>query len=228
MEALRESVLVREGRTPLWRWHLERLRDAGLPPEAFAEIGRARRTALAEAGPGFSGKLQLVVAPDGSTAAALDTEPSSLAVPGGPTVLPVKVTQPPELPPGAAKPASRAYWDGPLRLARSRGADLAVLVLPGGEVIDAATATVFAVIGDGLVTPPAPPAIAGVARRVVLGMLAPGLGLRTCVRTLEWSEFECADEAFLANAVGGVVPVRDRGGAVTARVSEAFEALLSR
>lgn len=72
-----------------------------------------------------------------------------------------------------------------------------------------------------LVTPPAPPAVAGVARRFLLARAA-GVGCSTEVRPLRANEVECASEVFLTNAFGGVVAVRGRGGPATERVRALF------
>jgi branched-subunit amino acid aminotransferase/4-amino-4-deoxychorismate lyase len=129
----------------------------------------------------------------------------------------------PTLPAHAAKSADRRYWDGPMRLAHLRGADQAVLVTEDGLVVDGGSATVWALLGGALVTPPAPPAVAGVARRLIVREVAPLAGVSTAVRPLKWTEVEAAEELLLSNAVGGLVAVRGRGGRVAELLGEAWK-----
>lgn len=218
---LRESVRAIAGRAPLLVLHLERLAEGGTPVPALADVAEAVIASAAAAPPEVV-KLQVVVAADGRFRITPSSEPSSLDVPGGPVVVPVTVQELPTLPPHAAKPADRAYWDGPQRLAHLRGGDQAVLVAPDGAVVDGGTATVWAVLGDVLVTPPAPPAIAGVARRLILRELAPLLGLATEVRPLPLEELLSAEETLLSNAVGGIVAARGRGGSVASELAAAW------
>jgi branched-subunit amino acid aminotransferase/4-amino-4-deoxychorismate lyase len=222
---LRETVRLVDSRLPLLRFHLERLAEGGIPAEELSAVETAA-LAAARSAPPAARKLQVVVAPGGRLAVRVSAEASSLDVPGGPAIVPVTVRRLPVLPPHAAKPASRGYWDGPQHAAELRGGQQAVLVTPAGDVIDGGTASVWAVLGRTLVTPPAPPAVAGVARRVILRELAPALGLRTEVRHLTLAELLAADEVLLSNAVGGVVPARGKGGRTAEQLSVAFVELL--
>ena len=223
---LRESVRVVRGSLPLLALHLERLTEGGTPAAVLAALASSAEAAAAATGPGVV-KLHIVVAPaEARFSIDLDPLPSTLAVPGGPALVPVTVRALPQLPPNAAKPADRSYWDGPQRLARLRGGQQALLVTAEGSVVDGGSATVWAVFGRTLVTPPAPPAIAGVARRLVLQDLAPALGLSAEVRPLALAELEYADEVLLSNAIGGVVPAAGRGGPVGDDLAAAFEEVL--
>lgn len=224
--SLRESIRVVASRLPLLPLHLERLAEGGVAPAVLAAVAASAEVTAASSGPEVV-KLHVTVGPAAGTFSVdVDTHPSSLAVPGGPAIVPVTVRALPALPTAAAKPADRSYWDGPQRLARLRGGDQAVLVTPAGEVVDGGTATVWAVRGSTLVTPPAPPAIAGVARRFVLADLAPALGLACEVRALALDELLAADEIVLTNAIGGVVPARGHAGPVGTGLAEAWEAAL--
>lgn len=218
--ALRETIRVVSGALPLLPFHLERLSEGGIPAEALVAIGPALEAAAREDPAAF--KLQAVVGPDGAFDIHPSAEGSSLDVARGPVIEPVVVRALPTLPRCAAKPADRAYWDGAQHLAELRRAHQAILVTAEGDVIDGGTASVWAVIGGTLVTPPAPPAIAGVARRVILRELAPALGLRADVRPLALEELLSADEVLLSNAIGGVVAARGRGGPLGERLRSAW------
>ena len=206
--ALRETMRVAHGGVAWLDRHLARLASGGAGPSVLARV----RDEVADQLDAFGdsavyGRLGVTVTPDGAVAAGITTQRSSLDVEGGPVVVPVTVERVPALPDGAAKPASRRYWDRAHRAAERLGADQALLVDADGAVIDGSTATVWLLHGDTLSTPPAPPAVAGVAREVVFD-LAPDYGLHAVERPLTLAEFESADEVFLGNAVGGLVRAR--------------------
>jgi branched-subunit amino acid aminotransferase/4-amino-4-deoxychorismate lyase len=132
------------------------------------------------------------------------------------------VADAPDLPRGAAKPADRAWWDEAQRRARLEGGHQAAITGPDGTIIDGGTATIWIAEGPVLFTPPAPPAVAGVARAFLI-QAAPDAHIRVEVEPITWERFESADEAFLTNALAGVVPVRGREGMVFRAVAEFFE-----
>jgi branched-subunit amino acid aminotransferase/4-amino-4-deoxychorismate lyase len=106
---------------------------------------------------------------------------------------------------------------------REAGPDAqALLALADGTVVDGATASVWVRRGDALLTPPAPPAVAGVAREAVFD-LAAGCGYAASEATLTIADLDAADEVFFTNAVAGVVPVRGRGGDAARALTAAFE-----
>ena len=222
---LRETCRLVEGRLPLWTYHRARLARGGCGSELLAEADRV----VAEAAGSWTGKassrlrLTLVVTPDGIAEATVQQRLSSLDVPNGPETAFVEVGEPPWLPPGAAKPADRSWWDDTQRRARWAGGHQAIVVC-GGNVVDGGTASVWAVIAGVAVTPPAPDAVAGVARAFLLDALE-RVGVPTRVGPLSAREFEHAGEAFLTNAFGGAVAVRDRGGPVFERVAAVFAEL---
>ena len=148
---------------------------------------------------------------------------SSLDVPGGPVAAFVQVDSPPWLPPGAATPADRSWWDEAQRRAGWAGAHQAIIVC-GDTVIDGGTATVWSVTDGVVTTPPAPDAVAGVARAFLLDALS-AAGTPVRVEPLSPRELAKADEAFLTNAFGGAVAVRGRGGPVFDRVAAIFAEL---
>lgn len=97
------------------------------------------------------------------------------------------------------------------REARAAGADDALLLNEHGRVAEATTANVFAVRG-GVVHAPGESegAVAGVTRTAVLELLrerGPAV-----VESLDVETLEGADEAWLTNTLGGVVPVRAFAG----------------
>ena len=224
---------------PLWPLHAERLAEGGCSPAKVAEAVDAVLEALAgyrpevgttdsqspggtQARPSSRLRVSLLVPPSGRVTAEVVSRLSSLDVPGGPRIAFVRVDGLPALPPGAAKPSDRSYWDDALR--RALPAQQAVLVDTEDLVIDGGTASVWAVFGDTMVTPPAPPAIAGVARRYLLRN-AHRLGLRVGIAPLTREDAERADELLLTNAFGGAVAARGRGGPVSASVAELFREL---
>ena len=224
---LRETCRLVAGRVPLWEYHRARLATGGCGSDLLAEADRV----VAEAAASWTGaassrlRLTVIVTPDGIAEATVQQRLSSLDVPGGPETAFVEVGAPPWLPPGAAKPADRSWWDDLQRRARWSGGHQAIVVC-GGTVVDGGTASVWAVIDGVVVTPPAPDAIAGVARAFLLDALERA-GVPARVAALSPREFESADEAFLTNAFGGAVAVRERGGPVFERVAATFSDLWS-
>ncbi len=158
--------------------------------------------------------------------AKCDSRPSVLAVEGGPLVVPVHVQAPAILPSGAAKPEDRGFWNDAHARAVQNGGDQAVLFDDDGWVIDGSTASVWAAIDGKIATPPAPPAVAGVARGWLLDN-ARDLGLEVEERPIRLSELDGAEEVFLTSALGGAVAASGRGGPRSAAISAAFRALWS-
>jgi para-aminobenzoate synthetase / 4-amino-4-deoxychorismate lyase len=219
--ALRETCRVTGGRVPLLPYHLSRLAAGGCGPSTLARVRLAVDEALAQADPAAAyGRLAVTVTPDGDVTAACSETPSSLQVEGGPVVVPVVAASLPGLPPGAAKPADREVWDAAQRTAGP--AAQAVLVRPDGTLIDGATASVWVRRGDTLLTPPAPPAVAGVAREAVFD-LASGCGFEAAEASLTLADLGDAEEVFFTNAVAGVVGARGRGGPAVVTLAGAFE-----
>lgn len=221
--ALKETCRVVNGVVPLWPFHRARLAAGGCG-ETLLGLAESRALEAAAVWPDLEtrrARLTVVVCEDGSVTAEVTRRSSSLDVPRGPIVVRIDVAAPPALPPGPAKPADRSAYDDAHRRARALGARQGVLVGPDGGVVDGSTASVWIVERDELVTPPAPPAVPGVARAFVLAS-AGKAGLTARVEPISWERFEVAEEAFLTNAFGGAVPVRGRGGAVYARVAGMF------
>jgi para-aminobenzoate synthetase/4-amino-4-deoxychorismate lyase len=234
---LLETCRVAGGEVPLWPRHKARLAGGGCGPSILARLDEAVAYKLADAAgvprgngrdaAGVPTRLRVIVTPEGTVAVSADDVSSSLDDPGRPRPVaqPAPPSGMPDLPPRAAKPADRAVWDEAQARARAEveGAQ-AVLVDAEGLVIDGAIATVWAVVGGRLVTPPAPPAVAGVARGAILEMAATA-GLETEVRGLRLAELAIAEEVFFTNALAGAVEARGRGGPVTVAVAGLLDGL---
>ncbi len=101
-----------------------------------------------------------------------------------------------------------------LEEARRAGLDQALLLDLDGDVVEASTANVFALIGEAgrkgvLVTPPLEAgALPGVTREAVLEC-ARGLGLEAAERRLPLDHLLAAREALLTNSIVGVQPLAE-------------------
>jgi 4-amino-4-deoxychorismate lyase len=102
------------------------------------------------------------------------------------------------------------------RTARARGADDAVLVGLGGELLEAPTASLWWRSGHTLHTPSLDLGIlAGITRAVLLD-LAPGLGLKVVEGVYTAEDLAAADEAFLSSSTREIMPVVEVDGAPVA------------
>lgn len=216
--ALRETMRAAFGRVPLLERHLARLACGGAGPSVLAQVreGVAEKARSLDAAEEYA-RIAVTVTPDGCVAVGVSAERSSLEVPGGPRIVPVPISELPALPAAAAKPAVRRYWDRAHHAAQLAGGDQAILHTADDILVDGSTANVWLVTSEGLVTPPAPPAVAGVCRELVFD-IARELGVPAREAALTLADLDRADEVFLSNAVGLVVPAAGRGGAVTERV----------
>jgi hypothetical protein len=218
--ALAETCRVVGERVPLWAFHRERLARGGCGGDLLAEVEGSLAGAIARFEGARSSRLRahIEIGTDGHVAVEVARRLSSLDVVNGPRLVPVSISELPSsgpaLPASASKPADRSWWDSMAKIARRLGGHQALVCDADGFVIDGSSATVWAVVGACLVTAPAPPAVAGVARAFIVRE-APRLGVPVAVRALHASELDQASEVLLSNAFGGVVAVRDRGGAVT-------------
>jgi 4-amino-4-deoxychorismate lyase len=99
------------------------------------------------------------------------------------------------------------------RTARAQGADDAILVGLGGELLEAPTATLWWRVGDTLHTPSLDLGIlAGITRAVLLD-LAPTLGLKVLEGVFTAEDLATADEAFLSSSTRELMPVVEVDGA---------------
>jgi branched-subunit amino acid aminotransferase/4-amino-4-deoxychorismate lyase len=224
LRALRETCRVVDGRIPLWPYHRSRLAAGGCSEVVLDDVEVRALAAAAEWDHTESPRVRLsiTVSRDAGVAVEVRRRLSTLDVPGGPVCVRVDVAQQPDLPEGAAKPADRAWWDEAQRRARLEGGHQAAITTADGQVMDGGTATIWIAEGPVLFTPPAPPAVAGVARAFLI-QAAPDAHIRVEIEPVTWERFEGADEAFLTNALAGVAPVRGREGMVFRAVAELFE-----
>ncbi|MHB1323763.1 MAG: aminotransferase class IV [Coriobacteriia bacterium] len=222
-EALRETIRVQDGRVPLLTGHLARLSAGGCDDDTIARV-RAAAEAAASTWERSYGRMTVQVSTDGAVMVEISDRPSVIDVPGGPRI--AFVTAPvPHLPPGAAKPADRGQWDRAFEKVCGE-ADVAVLVASAGGVIDTSHATLWVRRGGSLLTPPSPPALAGVSRGVVFE-LAPALGYEVIEASLTPAEVDSADEVVLTTAVAGARGVRGRGGEAASALEAAFDRLFA-
>lgn len=90
--------------------------------------------------------------------------------------------------------------------ARARGGDETLLVDAEDRVLEGTSSSVFAVIGEGLVTPPLwLPILPGIARAVTLER-ARSLGIPAVEAELRREDLLQAEEVFVTNSLQGVVP----------------------
>ena len=99
------------------------------------------------------------------------------------------------------------------RAARAKGADDAVFVGLGGELLEAPTASLWWRSGDTLSTPSLQLGILAGITRAALFELAPGLGLRVLEGVFTAEDLLGADEAFLSSSTREVMPVVEVDGA---------------
>jgi 4-amino-4-deoxychorismate lyase len=98
------------------------------------------------------------------------------------------------------------------RAARARGADDAVLVGLGGELLEAPTANLWWRTGQTLHTPTLDLGILAGITRATLAELAGGLGLKVLEGVFTAEDLTAADEAFLSSSTREVMPVVEVDG----------------
>jgi 4-amino-4-deoxychorismate lyase len=102
------------------------------------------------------------------------------------------------------------------RAARAAGADDAVLVGLGGELLEAPTASLWWRAGHTLHTPSLDLGILAGITRAVVADLAPGLGLKVLEGVYTAEDLAAADEAFLSSSTRELMPVVQVDGAPVA------------
>lgn len=97
--------------------------------------------------------------------------------------------------------------------AARKGADEALMLNTAGALVCASAANLFFVQGEQLITPSSSAgALPGTMRAYVIEALAPSLGLKALEDALLPNEIENMDEAFLTNALMGVMPLTKING----------------
>lgn len=222
--ALQETCRVADGHVPLLPRHLARLAAGGCGPSLLARVRECMADAIESQVTPLE-RLSVTVDSAGHVRAEPSSTPSSLDVPDGVIIAPV-ASETPSLPRGAAKPMRRVLWERAQREAVRLGADQALLIDTDGRVIDGATASVWIRVGTRLLTPPAPPAVDGIARGVVFDH-ATQCGYEAIECPLSLEDLSRADEVFMSNALAGVVPVRGRSGRAVSVLGDVFQALFA-
>jgi para-aminobenzoate synthetase/4-amino-4-deoxychorismate lyase len=142
----------------------------------------------------------------------------ALPVPPGPEEWNVLVDDPGRTPlprPAGIKTSARAEYEHLAAEARIHGADEALVVAAGGELVEGTRTNVFLALDGELATPPmASGALPGVMRGALLTDLereplrdARGRAWRTSARALARADLAAAEEVLLTNAVRRVVGV---------------------
>jgi para-aminobenzoate synthetase/4-amino-4-deoxychorismate lyase len=202
------SLLVRDGRASRIREHLGRLDDSarllfgkGLPPGLHTELAAclARRP---------SGRLRITVRPLGGPLRAtvevvpLPSPPAAADL--TPVIIPGGI--------GGHKWADRRLLAYYTHAAGAGPGGHLLIEDAGGQVLETDRASVFAVTGGVLRTPPADGRLLpGITRAAIL-RLAAAAGIPAEVAPITRHDLTTADEALVANAVVGVLPVRSVAG----------------
>jgi branched-chain amino acid aminotransferase len=208
------------GRPFAWDEHVERLvrSAANVRLEFDLDAAQAEVAALLERAGAVDGTVRLVITRGGRRVAVL--APLSDRAP---TVTLGTVEYAPTRVLDAVKSLSYAANMLATRLAHEAGADEALLVTPGGRVLEAPTSAFFYVRDGELHTPPlADHVLDSITRRHVLALTG------ATERSLERAELAALDEAFLSSTTREVQPVVAidgrplSAGPVTAAAAEAF------
>ena len=223
-EGLFETLRIYDGRPFAWERHMERLvlsaAVLGFPVPASPVALRAALDALLAA-EGLSDAVARVTVTRGvpgravgratRTGAWAEVEPLAARLwrgtrAGAATVIVSKRPFEPG-PLGAHKTTSRLAYHLAREEARVARADEALLVSPGGAVLEGAVSSIFAVSAGEVLTPPlALGILPGITRALVLGLCL-GAGIPAREREITLADLRAADEVFLTNAVQEIVPV---------------------
>jgi para-aminobenzoate synthetase/4-amino-4-deoxychorismate lyase len=220
-----ETLLVLDGTAVELDAHLDRLAASVRSLYGAALPTRARHLLEERAGGLDLGRVRLTIAPGSSglecevAAEAIDPEPCFPSWEAGAELRGFRL--PGGL--GAHKWADRSpiprFADGAVPL----------LLSEDGDVLEAGTANVFAVLDEALITPAADGRILPGITRAVTITAAQGQGLDVHQRRVAYEELLGAREVFLTGSVRGIVPARaldgtalGGGGEVSSRVAEAL------
>ena len=124
---------------------------------------------------------------------------------------------------GAHKWADRSWLE---EVEAELGEEVPLILDADGQVLEAGRANVFAVVDDGLLTPPADERILPGTARAATIELAGELGIPVAERRLTLADLEAADAVFLTSSVRGLRPARSLDGR-TLRSSGNLVALLA-
>jgi branched-chain amino acid aminotransferase len=243
-----ETLRVYGGIPFAWTRHLQRLARsaAGLGLE-LPEVAtlRAHAAAVLAANDLSEARLRITItggpAPLGSERAAVPSTvvvAASALTPLPPTADVVTVPWPRNERGATAGLKTISYAENvrALAFAHERGAGEAIFANTRGELCEATGSNVFVVRGRALLTPPeSSGCLLGVTRALILE-LAAELGIDATETDLALDALTGADEAFLSSTTREVqaiahvdgVALLDAPGIVTARLAEAFAALVAR
>jgi len=136
----------------------------------------------------------------------------------------------------SVKTTSRAGHTLARREARAAGYDEALLVNERGVYTEGSVSNLFLVRERVVITPPVSDGLLPGITREVVSELAPGLGLKLQEQSVSADDLLFADEAFLTNAVVGLVPLAALDGhpigarvpgPVTVSLRSAYAALIT-
>lgn len=220
-----ETLLALEGEPFEWDRHYARLADGlgrlGIAVPSRDELGAACRTAATAAGhPRLRLRVTVSAGPQAPGASLDPNRPPTIVVNLSPApprpefvrLATVSGRRNPDSPLAGTKSISYAENIALLAEARRAGADEALVLNTRGEICEAATANVFLVRHDRLLTPPlSSGCLPGVARALVLED-AVGLGLKVDTSVCYPEDVLTAEEVFLTSSTRGVVPVASLDG----------------
>jgi len=207
-----ETIKVLRGQPVFFSAHHARLsasvRSLGLPWKHLAPELRTRCLALLQANRVEEGSLKIVVYRDGTKEGVgeliFSREPA-YSVEDYQRGFQLKTQPDLGRPPGAAHKSTRYRKNLQAReVARAAGGQDALFVDSHGRILEGAATNLFLVVGGALVTPPLEIGILpGVARGEILRRWKSGV--KEQVLTVE--RLDAAEEAFVTNALVGVMPV---------------------
>jgi branched-chain amino acid aminotransferase len=225
-DGLFETIRAVHGRTPLLPLHLARLRggarvigldlgwdDAYLTDAVAAVLAANRLTDAAVRLTVSRGvPMQRGLLPDVGAAPSLVIDATPFAgypdrlFHAGAGVMTSAVRRDERSPLSGLKSLSRLDSVLARRAAADAGGDEALMLNTRGRIAGASAANIFAVRDGRLLTPSvAEGALPGIVRGLLLGELAPALGMATEEGRLEVGSLHGADEAFLSSALLGVL-----------------------
>lgn len=232
-----ESIRTYDGVPFALAEHLERLADGasvlaiGAPMDRLGEeVGRAAQTVVGAAAQ--EARIRIVLTTSGTRIVSADPLPDRRAdAESGIAVVTLPWPRPTEGPVIGVKATSTAATRVALAWARERGASTGVWLTPAGNVAEALTANVFAILDGALVTPPLTAGIlAGVTRTHLLAWARED-GLDVVERDFTLPDLLGAEEAFVSATSEPVVPIATLdgdalgrpGGPTSRRLQRLFE-----